>query len=660
MSPKPTAGSLKENSVLVGPRALRLVTMAPDIILAIFMAVCVSVTAAISVHLFTPWLVILLFVLIVVPLVRLVPSPPSGPGQVIGAVVAVGGAAVWIVANLPYVAQMLWASRDPGIYTLLGVWMRDHHTILSIQGGLALPGLLGIGGWIDGIQGVLHANLFAAAVGLVGVYAVARRFVRWWLALAAEAALGLSVAFLYLMRAPYSESVVLAAGLAAAVWAIAAFRETRVSLAVVGGVYVGVAAMARVDGPLLLVGVGAAMTLVGLIATNETFVRMRGVVAAHLAGSFLASLLGFAAVMSAMSGYVRSLRGEVAELWLGAIGVTLAAAAVLIARSVWARTGRRWELSGRLLRLVAAVSGSAVPLLFLVWGTRPLWWQAHDTAADSAYAQVIAELQRQAGLAVDGTRSYDELTLHWVGWYFGWATVVLAAVGLGLMVWWGLARRDAAVLVLVVPAGLAALLYMDKVSITPDQVWAYRRLLPIITPALLVGAVVTIEAWLSRSGRRRVPRLLKQAIGLLAALAVAAGPLLAWNSLLRLPEGSGDVALTHDLCEAATADSVFVATGHPPGNIWLTLYTVCGKRVVLGAVSQRDQLDALANGTQVMAFAPADLPHGTKLGAPNVHGTQTFWRPTLVSLPKDRNEVEWSIWVGHVENGDFVQDPVRH
>jgi hypothetical protein len=657
-------------------------------VLVVFLTGCIAVTVALALQNFTPWLVILIFVAALPVLVRFVPHPPSlDRTEVFGSLLSLLGAAVWAVLNMPYASQLLWVTRDPAIYTVTGIWLSKHRTagidaqsiidlqnqvpgiqaslipfsadtsgMMHGQGGLTLPGLMGVGGWLAGTEGALRVNIVVGAVALVGVYALARRFVRSWLALVVQAALGLAVSFLYLMRAPYSESILLVAAMAGVVWFAAGLRQDRWGLAVTGGIYLGVGSMARIDGPIVLVGGGVLVALLAVVARTVDLPRVVRTSLAFLCAALVSCLIGLLTLHLTQRRYVNDLRSEAMMLWAAALGCVAVAGAVVLLRLFLSRRPRGGEIGDRSLRRVGLVLGAAVPVVFLFWWSRPAFWQGHFIDPRSPYAKAMASWQKQLGLPVDPTRSYDELTLHWVGWYFGWGTVVLAAIGLGIMLAQGIGRRDLTLLVLVVPTAVAATLYFDKVSVTPDQIWAYRRLLPIITPGLLVGAVYVVEWWL----RRPVRAVARHVVAVVAAIVVAAGPLLSWSVLTRTTEGGGVLALFDGLCDQLTGDTVLVATGHTPINIPLTVRTVCGREVVTGDARDRDllrRLEAKAGPVQVVAFARKDLPKGTRLGEPNVQQTLRFWHRGLVDLPDSYGDGTWRIWVGRAEDGKFVQDP---
>lgn len=653
------------------PGLAAMIVRAPDAVVLALLALSTAVTIALTLRAFTPWLVVPLFLLIVVGLGRFVPAEAGAArADVVGALLSILVALAWILFNLPFVAELLVVGRDPGIYTVMGIWLGDHTNldipaqattaladsvpgtsaeltpyipdasgVMHGQGGVTLPGLLGIGAWLGGI-------------GLVSMYALARRFVHPVLALAAQVALGLSMPYLYLMRAPYSESIAMIAPIAALIWLLAAIREKRTGLAAVGGLLLGVTTMARVDGPLALVGSAALVAVAALVVSTESLRRIRRLLLVYLGAGLASSLVGLLSMYVNQRRYLSDLHDEVLFLWLATGAACMIALACLGLRS---STRLRAGFGDATLRVTGVVLGAFVPAVFVIWWSRPSWWQGHFTPIESPYARAIEGMQARSGLAVDGTRSYDELTLHWVGWYFGWVTVALAAVGLGLLVWRGVARRDALSLVIAVPTAVAAMLYFNKVSITPDQMWAYRRILPIITPGLLVGAVFAVE-WCVQALPRRVLRAVVVAV---LAFLIAGAPLLSWNQLVRVPEAEGNLRVVEALCRQLSARTVLVASGHSPPTIGYTIKGVCGVDVVVGPASSAaylEHLGAQVDDLQVVAFASEDLPRYARSAEPNIVGSRRQWQNTLVAPPDGYREQPWSMWIGRIDGSRFVQD----
>ncbi len=122
---------------------------------------------------------------------------------------------------------------------------------------------------------------------------------------------------------------------------------------------------------------------------------------------------------------------------------------------------------------------------------------------DRGTANPLVGLRQAAqGLAVDPTRQYSEESLRWISWYVGPLALALAIVGAGVLVHWALVRRQPAETVLLLFLAFAGAIYLWDPSITPEQMWAMRRFVPLVLPACFVLAGGTI-AWASMALQRR-------------------------------------------------------------------------------------------------------------------------------------------------------------
>lgn len=675
-----------------------IVAALPDRITMLFLAACFAISIALIVQHFVWWLVVPLFLVAAALLWRFLPGPvQTGGRQALGAVASVIIAIAWLGANLPFVSQLVQVSRDPGVYTALGMWLMDHqtigidvstttkavrglsdfnahlgefgpdprfdpHLIVHIQGGALLPGFLGVGGWIGGQQGVLAANLVIGAVGLVAMYALARRFVRPWLAIVVELALGFSIAFIYLMRAPYSESIMFIVCAAGPVWLLAGWKQRRPALFAVAGLFLGASSFARIDGLLALIGVTVALGASALIVADRDQFRSLA------AGAQLFFLTGLATSALGVYGlyvnerfYLMALSSNFLLLAAATIGVIVIAEILIVVRLILlrrrvdaagaARAG--WAgLSDRALRGWGVVLGVLVPLGFAVWLSRPLWWHGHYLTG--GYITAIGDMQKAEGLPVDGTRSYDEYTLFWVAWYFGWPMVIFAGLGLGALLRQSLRHREIGMLILGFSALVTAVLYLDRVSISPDQVWAYRRLLPIITSGFLVGAAFFIERLL----RGRGLRWLRSTIAVIAAALVAFSPLVPYNDLLEVPDGQGELGFIRQICSQLTSDNVLMITTGAPANFALTLHVMCGVNVVSGTGRDPDQLAELQKrmpDLQVLVFLRAAMAGTSQLGAPDASVDYLRWDTSLTGIPTRLVSHSQQVWIGTADSdGVFV------
>jgi hypothetical protein len=133
---------------------------------------------------------------------------------------------------------------------------------------------------------------------------------------------------------------------------------------------------------------------------------------------------------------------------------------------------------------------------------------------------LTGHLQSGEGVPVQPLRSYAEESINWLSWYLGPLVVALAAVGLGVLVAGALrgTRRYWVLLAVVV----TALPVLWDPRITPNQLWAMRRLLPIALPLFAVMAALAAAMIVARlSPRVGWQRL---AISVVAAGIIVAAP----------------------------------------------------------------------------------------------------------------------------------------
>jgi hypothetical protein len=202
-----------------------------------------------------------------------------------------------------------------------------------------------------------------------------------------------------------------------------------------------------------------------------------------------------------------------------------------------------------------AAAGAIVVLVGLLWFVRPLVQTVRSTPNPD-----VAAMQQREHQPVDARRTYDETNVSRLAWYSGPVGVAAGFAGIALLVG-GLAgqRRHRSVggLFLIVFGTMSAL-YLWRQSITPDQIWAMRRFLPVTLPGLAVGAAVAVD-WLWRDGRPRA-RLAARAGAVVLAVGVVASPLAA---LLPVRAESTDVGLlgvVNVVCDRLPADAAVVIT----------------------------------------------------------------------------------------------------
>jgi hypothetical protein len=691
--PEARGSSTNESRILAALRSA--VIAAPDRIVTVFLSVCIPIGLAVTFRVFTPALVIPAAVIFAVGFWFLTPAryvgPSDGPvdgpvegpvdGSVeraagraaLGAAIAGVGALLWILVNRQYVAEFVVLQRDPGIYTLRAMWLTDHSTPLidmsaealhaGGQPGVSLaalafpvigetiypqssglvPGLLATFGWVKGLTGVLVGNVVIGAVALLAVYALARRLVGPLWALVPFGALALGMPMIAFSRAPYSEPTALVATFGGLLLLWVAWERRRVLGFVVAGLLMGVGSLARIDGGIAIVGVLAAFGVVTLFArSSETRRRAALYATAYFLAVGLMNGLGLLDASRNSPIYLKSESHNVTPLTVA----TVASWVVVVGFAFLPLDGLRGWLAEH-SRAVARIAGIGSAVVGLVLLSRPLWWTARSIAKSSW--PTIANMQVRSGLANDPARSYDESSVSWLAMYQGWIAVLLAGLGVAMLAARIVRTRDPRIVMLVVTVASASLLYLNKISIFPDQIWAMRRFLPIIIPGLLIAAIYPLQ----QLARRRRP-LTWVAAGLAAA--TLGGALLPWaGPVPTAADGGGQVAEMQQSCAIIDGRPV-VLTGPNPGPAYFlpTFKIGCGVETLRYATSTPEGLAKIrANyGTDVLAvtFDPAGLTWTTGAAPPpTISSNIVFWGQPLQKPPTTIGITHRNMWIGIVQ-----------
>jgi hypothetical protein len=98
--------------------------------------------------------------------------------------------------------------------------------------------------------------------------------------------------------------------------------------------------------------------------------------------------------------------------------------------------------------------------------------------------------------------SFAEHTMQWAAWYIGPVTLGLAIVGLGVLTARAIRRGHPTYLVLLALTGPLTAYYLWNPSITPEQIWAMRRFVPVSLPLFVLAAAVALDAGADILGRR--------------------------------------------------------------------------------------------------------------------------------------------------------------
>lgn len=663
----------------------------PDILAVLALAAIVAVAIPVQLGVFHPWVVAPLFVVAAVGALALLPTIPTrrvvaDRWWVIGTVLVLLVAVSWFLVNRGYSSQLLSIRRDPSIYTLRGIWLMDHaspNTELSqdflnlrkavpdlslYQGGetgkterylqstTIVPGLIAVAGWIGGITWLLQANVLIGAGALVAVYTIARRLAGPLFGLIPVAALAVSMPLMAFSRAPYTEPLSLLAVSVGALGLLWGARGGGRRGWLLGGIGIGLAAVTRIDG--LLVVIGAVIGIGACVALAVGRERRREMGAALLwfgIGAVPTTLLGLTDLLLNSPDYLHVLRTQALALWLALGFATLVAIAVR-----WLPAAvREWAASHR--RRLAAVVSALAGLVVVVLAARPLFLTSRHTI--EPYATEVRIRQQRQGLPIDPTRAYDEQTITWLAWYFGWAVVIAGAVCAVVLVWQMIARRRRDLLIAIAPMGFS-LVYLVRAQITPDQVWAMRRFLPSVIPGILLvlGWGLAVGATgLARRFRERTTPIFAAALAL-SAVVVIVPAALTTRPMFPVKEGDGQLAFVQQICAQLPTDKVAVLGPIPVmGYYQVTLRNLCGVDTVALRAPTAAKLAALdkawGGGVTAVVFDDTGLPwaDGEPPAAPDVSVGYEMWDTPLGHPPTAAVRESTVAYLGTIAaNGEVV------
>jgi hypothetical protein len=614
-------------------------------------------------------------------------------------------AALFAVLNAGYATQDLYAERDPSTYIATGQWLAHHQSLpvdtedevfradpenklfgysagfgddllqpghVAAQGNHLLPALLAVVGWYAGEQRLLMLNCLLGAIALLAMFGLVRRLAGDGFALAATAALAVSLPMLEFSRDSYTEplALLLLFGGLSVLWR--AVESGRVAEFGLAGFTAGSCAMARIDGALpMLAFVMVGYCYLARAAPGQRRAAARGV-AALFAGLTVPVVLGYMDVSRLSSAYYESQRHQIVS---SLRDVALLAALGIPAVAIYWRIGLLRRLAGGPWRpRLAVAAATAVPVLLAVFVARPLWVVGHERPVPGQPCnQLVTSLQVRLGQPVQLCRTYDEYTVHWIAWYFGWPAVLLAAAGLALLVRRAIRDADLRLLGVVAMTGAMALVYLRESRITPDQVWAMRRYLPVVLPGLL-GAAAYLLAQLSQRPWRYARR---GAVGLAAVLVIV--PAVVTHPLESVRQDAGQLDGIELLCrQVGEAGAVLAVGDRTAGKYLQTVRSSCrvpaeglAVREDLASADQlagRDQVRAdlagarsaaLAHGRTLMVISqsPDILPWTGTAPAPLYTLDMRRWESQLTSVPQRSVAVQLRLWLAEVLPDGSVQAP---
>ena len=616
------------------------------------------------------------------PMLMRADHPRGGRAAMVAVAVVVG----FVALQMHEATQHVIVDRDPGVYVNTGLSLARTGDLLVDPDAAAfgsptpahvrfdtpgfykgapdarlypqflhvLPVLLAVGEGIGGPAGALRVPAVLEGIALLTIYAFATRFLRPMLALSVLVLTALNLTTIVFARDAYTEPLTQLL-LFAALWTMwPTRRPVAPGLGTVTGLLLGVCVMTRID---------AIVYLIPLVAWSFLELRRDSTARRWLGPALVALSVPCAlAVIDAVvfaDPYTSDLAGSLAPL-LAALVIVILCGTLLVWRRSWFDGAFAWASARR--SIIAATTGSiAVAIAALAWLVRPLVMTTRGNRSAS-YAASLEVLQRAEQVAIDGTRTYAEDSVRWLGWYLSPTVLILGFAAMGYLVWRVLRgeRREFAPFLGLFIAVTA--LYAWRPSIDPNQVWAMRRFFPVTIPGLLLLAAVGAELlshWMQRllftdTDRRRLTAIL--AICLAGPALIV--PLRELRPVVFESELTSLLPNIDKVCTEVPSNAlVYIPTpGLFADRLAPPLRTLCGVRVAVGDATPADaavaqQLHDAAAAARRPFFIVSEIadPFGDGAAVPSPHRvtTATYRRleMSIESVPDAFWAEQFDVWV---------------
>lgn len=472
--------------------------------------------------------------------------------------------------------EHILGGRDSGTYVATAAWIGDQGTLqmnvgdpifdgtnvvyesigfpsvgssdeLKPQFLHMFPSLMAYAAALSGdFDGVFLVAPLVAAIGLLGFFAFTRSLLSSRFSLFATALVTVSLPFAYFYRAPFSEALAFTF-LFGGLWALnEALARRSYRIATGAGALLGAVTIVRIDGIVILLGLTAYLALLRARSDPNAALpkdsERSDIDIVDRAWKVAASMM----VLATLDGAIFS------PPYLSDHGTLITAVLVLVLalRFLSSPMGRLYRGYKTLLANGLTVVAGA----FFIYAALVRPYQAEPTRSD-IYG--LEGLQRAAGVAVEPFRSYAELSVHWLVWYLGIPLVTLGLAGLVFKIRETVLSGFSPAGPLVAISATATILFVYRPSINPDHIWAMRRFVPLVIPALVILCLLLVARWTASLARWGPPAAVILGVGL--ALPIVSSTAQAGLQAEFVGAGHDTTAA----CEVLEPNSVLLFVGEP-------------------------------------------------------------------------------------------------
>jgi hypothetical protein len=194
--------------------------------------------------------------------------------------------------------------------------------------------------------------------------------------------------------------------------------------------------------------------------------------------------------------------------------------------------------------------------------------------------------------------------VNWVAWYIGPVITLTAVIGLAIVAYRAMKSKDIRWLAALSVVFGAAVVYLNHPAITPDQIWASRRLLPVILPGIAIFGAMGL-AWIEE--RKKLPFGMQGKIvaTCLATLAIV-GPLFISFPFLQVRTHISELDQIEAVCAALPKNSAVIWVGNTARVSIQPTRGFCNVPAggLYNGITSKEQLETIARALESKGYQP--------------------------------------------------------